>query len=89
MDYIDSLFGEMDVVQFVEIVKLSVAECTDEIKTTRAVQEVSPILKTRFKQMQKTGFEAESYFMRNYRSLTEFNTATIEGEWLSNNDGVI
>ena len=78
MDYIDSLFGEMDVVQFVEIVRLSVAECTNNSEAIKSIQKIKPIIKTRFKQMQVTGFEAESYFMRNYQSLKEFKEATLE-----------
>lgn len=78
MDYIDSLFGEMDVMQYVEIVRLSVAECSNAVATIKGIQHIKPIIKTRFKQMQATGFEAESYFIRNYQNISEFNGATLE-----------
>lgn len=78
MDYIDSLFGEMDAIQFAKIVKLSVAECTGKEDIIQEAKKIKPILRTRFKQMQKTGLEAESYFMQNYHIFSEFNGATIE-----------
>jgi len=78
MDYIDSLFGKMDAIQYAEIARLSVAECTNDIKTVHEIKKISPIIKTRFKQMQETGFEAESYFMHNFQNLKEFDGAKLE-----------
>ena len=78
MDYIDSLFGMMDVAQFVEIVKLSVAECIDDVSAAQEIISASPLQRTRFKQMQETGYEAECYFMKNYHQLKEFCSASIE-----------
>jgi hypothetical protein len=83
-DYIDSLFGKLDSKEFVEIVKLSIAEKLsgkeenymllqkheNEIKT-------SPMLRTQFKQMQQTGVEAEYYFLNNYMFINDFTNAII------------
>jgi hypothetical protein len=78
-DYIDSLFGNLKYNEYVDIVKLSVAETLggsvkDEImKTIKA----SPIIRSNFKQMQKTGKEAECYFMNNYRTIETFAEASL------------
>lgn len=78
-DYIDSLFGNLDCNEYVDIVKLSIAETLggtikDEItKTIKA----SPIIRSSFKQMQETGREAEYYFMNNYRAIEKFAEAAI------------
>jgi hypothetical protein len=78
-DYIDSLFGNLDCKEYVDIVKLSIAETLggtikDElIKTTKA----SPMIRSSFKQMQETGREAEYYFMNNYRTIETFAEAVI------------
>jgi len=37
----------------------------------------SPIIRSRFKQMQKTGREAEYYFLNNYSVIEPFSNATI------------
>jgi hypothetical protein len=78
-DYIDSLFGNFNCKEYVDIVKLSIAETLggsikDEIiKTTKA----SPIIRSCFKQMQETGKEAEYYFLNNYQMIETFADATI------------
>jgi hypothetical protein len=78
-DYIDSLFGNLNCDEYVDIVKLSIAEMLggtvkDEItKTIKA----SPIIRSSFKQMQETGREAEYYFMNNYQSIKRFAEADI------------
>jgi hypothetical protein len=78
-DYIDSLFGNLNCKEYVDIVKLYIAETLsgpikDEIiKTTTA----SPIIKSCFKQMQETGKEAEYYFLNNYQMIETFANAGI------------
>ena len=78
-DYIDSLFGNLNCKDYVDIVKLSIAETLggsikDEIiRITKA----SPIIKSSFKQMQETGREAEYYFMNNYQTIETFANADI------------
>jgi hypothetical protein len=78
-DYIDSLFGNLNCKDYVDIVKLSIAETLrgtikdDIIKTTTA----SPIIRSSFKQMQETGREAEYYFLNNYQTIETFVDASI------------
>jgi hypothetical protein len=78
-DYIDALLGNLNVSEYVEIVKLSMMETLgstikDEIMKTVSA---SPIIRSRFKQMQETGREAEYYFLNNYGSIKAFSNATI------------
>jgi len=78
-DYIDSLFGNLKCNEYVDIVKLSIADALggsvkDEIMKTI---KISPIIRSNFKQMQETGKEAEYYFMNNYRTIETFTKATI------------
>jgi hypothetical protein len=78
-DYIDSLFGNLKCDEYVNVVKLSIAESLggsvkdETIKTIKA----SPILHSSFKQMQKTGKEAEYYFINHYRTIEIFSEAII------------
>jgi hypothetical protein len=78
-DYIDSFFGHFQCNEFVDVVKLSIAETLggsikNEItKTVKA----SPIIRSSFKQMQKTGREAEYYFFNNYQNIGMFAEAEI------------
>jgi hypothetical protein len=39
---------------------------------------IKPSIKSQFKQLQKTGLEAEMYFLNNYNSIDLFENATIE-----------
>lgn len=39
---------------------------------------IKPIIKSQFKQLQKTGLEAEMYFLNNYNNLDIFNNGNIE-----------
>lgn len=78
-DYIDSLFGGLKCKEYVDIVKLSIAETLkgqvkDEITNTI---KTSPIIHSCFKQMQETGREAECYFLNNYRMIDIFAEAII------------
>jgi hypothetical protein len=83
-DYIDSLFGNLNTKEFVDVIKLSIAEkLTDLPSENNLLQKqeteikASPILKTQFKQMQQTGLEAEYYFMRNFNTITAFADASL------------
>lgn len=78
-DYIDSLFGNFNCKEYVDIVKLSIAETLggsikNEFITT--IKE-SPIIRSSFKQMQETGREAEYYFLNNYQKIDTFVEASI------------
>jgi hypothetical protein len=78
-DYIDSFLGHLQCNEYVDIVKLSVAEALgglakDEI--TKTIK-VSPIIRSSFRQMQQTGKEAEHYFINNYHTIEIFADASI------------
>jgi hypothetical protein len=83
-DYIDSLFGNLNVADYANIVKMSLVEMSASLgmDTTILSREKSvkpsPIIKSQFKQMQKTGKEAEYYFMNNYMQIERFANAIID-----------
>jgi hypothetical protein len=39
---------------------------------------ISPVMRSRFKQLQVTGQEAELYFMHNYKSIGSFSTGVLD-----------
>ncbi len=75
-DFIDSLFGEYNVKNFADIVKLYIKNNfrIDEYKT----DEASPIIKSKFKQLQLTGQEAELFFKKNYQQIENFKDGNLE-----------
>jgi hypothetical protein len=78
-DYIDSFFGHYQCNEYVDVVKLSIAETLGvsiEKEITKTVK-ASPIIRSSFKQMQKTGKEAEYYFLNNYQTIEIFAEASI------------
>lgn len=72
---IDSLFGNENVIEFSNIVKLFLKE-KFEIKDIFV--EVKPIIKSRFRKLQESGLEAELYFINNYNKIDIFKNGTIE-----------
>lgn len=75
---IDSLFGLEDVVGYADIVKLILKnnyKITDCIVKNSKIQ---PIIQSKFQQMQKTGLEAELYFMNNYQKIEVFNNGVLQ-----------
>lgn len=72
---IDSLFGNENVIDYANIVKLFLK---DNFKIKDIFVEVKPIVKSRFKKLQETGLEAELYFMNNYNSIDIFKGGNIE-----------
>jgi hypothetical protein len=74
---IDSLFGSLDVEQYVGIVQLYIE---DELgnKKSAASFSTSPIVRSKFRQLQLTGQAAELYFMRNYNEIPSFSTGTLD-----------
>lgn len=72
---IDSLFGNENVANFSDIVKLFLKE-KFEIKFFFV--EVKPIIKSRFRKLQESGLEAELYFINNYNKIDIFKNGTIE-----------
>ena len=84
-DYIDSLFGNLNVKEFVDVVKLSIANKISSDSSAYNLLEkqekeikTSPIIRTQFKQMQQTGLEAEYYFMCNFTVISTFMNASIK-----------
>lgn len=74
--FIDSLFGTEDVHGFANIVKLYIQSLKSGVVLTTA--QISPATKTKFKQLQETGKEAEFYFMNNFRSVSAFESGILE-----------
>lgn len=72
---IDSLFGNENVKEYSDIVKLFLNE---NYKIKDLFVEVKPIVKSRFKKLQETGLEAELYFINNYDSIDVFKNGIIE-----------
>ena len=74
--FIDSLFGGEDVKAYANIVKLYMLEFNSklDLKTSKA----TPITKSKFKQLQITGNEAEFYFMKNFESVSNFQKGILE-----------
>jgi hypothetical protein len=73
--FIDSLFGTLDVAQFADIVKMYIESQFGVVKKSKII---SPVIKSRFKQLQLTGQEAELYFLNNYQSIQSFANGIID-----------
>lgn len=71
---IDNLFGQEDVDSYAEMVKLYLNECGLGIESSAPIK---PIVRSRFKQLQKTGLEAELYFMQHYQNTELFKGASL------------
>lgn len=74
--FIDNLFGNEDVKAYSNIVKYLIQNNGFELKLD--FTQPNPIIKSKFKQLQKTGKEAEYFFMSNYKSIKIFENAIIE-----------
>lgn len=74
--FVDSLFGNENVKGFSEIVKLYIKQ--DFKIELKIDSEISPVLKSRFKQLQQTGQEAELYFYNNYNFVETFKGGSIQ-----------
>ncbi|WP_461246762.1 protein NO VEIN domain-containing protein [Treponema sp. R6D11] len=86
-NYIDSFFGNLGVEDFVNVVKMSIAQkFSDNVLDSANINlqknesnvKTSPLIQSYFKQMQKTGREAECYFLNNYMTIDTFANAKIE-----------
>lgn len=73
---IDSLFGDYDAKDYADIVKLYLKNnfIIEDLKPSEA----SPIIKSKFKQLQLTGQEAELFFKENYRQIETFKDGLLE-----------
>jgi hypothetical protein len=74
--FIDSLFGNEDAIGYANIIKLYLQDSGKKIETPKQI--MSPAIKSRFKQLQETGKEAEFFFMTNYKTIPLFQNAMIE-----------
>lgn len=74
--FIDSLFGHENAHGFANIVKLYIKDLDTNI--VLPTEKISPTQKSRFKQLQETGKEAEFYFMRNYQNIPIFSSGVLE-----------
>ncbi len=72
---IDSLFGNEQVKGYADIVKMYLKE---NFNMTGIIVEAKPIVKSMFKKLQKTGLEAELYFMNNYNEISTFKDGFLE-----------
>ena len=73
---IDSLYGELNVKEFSNLVKIYIKETFKvDIKN---VENISPILKSKFRQLQETGKEAELFFINNFKNFHKFREGSIE-----------
>lgn len=74
--FIDSLFGSLDANAYADIVKLYLQDKCDVI--AKASKEISPVIKSKFKQLQITGQEAELFFMNNFNRVVSFQNGILE-----------
>lgn len=74
--FIDHLFGNLEAADFAAVVKLYLLGDTPVAATDKNA--IPPIIKSKFKQLQATGEEAEIFFMENFRTISQFKDASIE-----------
>jgi hypothetical protein len=72
---IDNLFGNENVTEYSNIVKLYLKE---NFNVKSLLVDVKPIVKSRFKKLQETGLEAELYFLNNFNKIPIFNNGILE-----------
>lgn len=74
--FIDSLFGNENVKGFANIVKMYLLDYNSDIELE--IEKITPITKSKVRQMKETGNEAEFYFMQNYRTIQQFENGNLE-----------
>jgi hypothetical protein len=74
--FIDHIFGNLGAADFAAIVKLYLLGEAPHSNPNSKI--ISPITKSKFKQLQETGEEAEIFFMENFRAIPQFKDAAIE-----------
>lgn len=72
---IDSLFGDLNALQYAEMVKIYIQSSFGEVEKPKTI---SPVMKSRFKQLQITGQEAEIYFIHNYKNIEPFSSGALD-----------
>ena len=76
--FIDSLFGSLDASAYADIVKLYIKNNAISDKLVSEELSISPIVKSKFKQLQLTGQEAETFFISNYEKIDSFASGVLE-----------
>ncbi len=74
--FIDSLFGNLNVEDYAAVVKLYLIN--ENKLSAFDTKVISPIIKSKFKQLKTTGEEAEIYFLNNYLKIPDFMDGEIE-----------
>jgi hypothetical protein len=74
--FVDSLFGSLDAKAYTNIVKLYIHD-KFAVKV-ESIKEISPVIKSKFKQLQLTGQEAEMFFMNNFNNVDSFENGNLE-----------
>ncbi len=74
--FIDSLFDSLDASAYANIVKLYLQDKFAMVD--KGVKEISPVIKSKFKQLQVTGQEAELFFINNYNEVNSFKNGILE-----------
>ncbi|MFC1551233.1 protein NO VEIN domain-containing protein [Candidatus Latescibacterota bacterium] len=72
--FIDSLFGDLDAEAYARNLDVHLKS---EFLGDKEIR-IKPILKSKFKQLQYTGHEAELYFIQNYKEINCFKNGTLE-----------
>lgn len=74
---IDSLFGHLSADQYAIVVQLYIE---DNFSTSKSVKSasISPVMKSKFKQLQLTGQAAELYFMNNFDMIEMFKGGILD-----------
>lgn len=75
--FIDSLFGSCNAEEYANMVKIYIDNKFSENESAKKTI-ISPVMKSRFKQLQMTGQEAEIFFLNHYQKIEEFKNAKIE-----------
>lgn len=72
---IDSLFGSLDVGAYTDVVRLYMQNKFPVIGEKK--KEISPFVRSKFRQLQITGQEAELFFMHNYKDIDTFKEGNL------------
>ncbi len=72
---IDNLFGDAEVDEYADIVKMYLK---DNLYVKNITYKEQPIIKSRFKKLQETGLEAELFFINNYNNETIFKNGILK-----------
>lgn len=75
--FIDSLFGTLNSNDYTNIVKLYLKNI-NSILVDKIELSTSPLINSKFKQLQETGQKAERFFMENYKKIKFFKYGILE-----------